>query len=306
MTSIPLPDLMTVLYVLIDDWYRETGQQHVPTKPGPPAALSVSEVLTILLTMDIVPFPSERGFLAFLRANYGSLFPRLPDQSQFNRQARMHRSLLEPLRLAFLDGMAIPQERQLILDTKPVPVIGYKRTKSRSDFAGSASYGYCASRNMHYFGYKLVMLTTVDGIPVVYDLVPANTDEREAAMSVLSRVRNCDIWADKGFIGDDWQADVAQQTGNRIWTPKRANQAQNPPAFDRLLGRVRERIEGTFNEIQNTGRNLERLLTKTVIGIATRVATKVTHLVLKYLLRKHYGIDILTFQVDNNHTANSH
>ncbi len=303
MTSISLPDLMTMLYVLIDDWYCDHRQRDGAMKPGPRPALAESEVLTILLAMDIVPFPSERGFLAFLRANYGSLFPHLPDQSQFNRQARMLRSLLEPLRLAFLDGMAIPQERQLILDTKPVPVIGYKRTKSRSDFVGSASYGYCASRNMHYFGYKLVMLTTVEGIPVVYDLVPANTDERAAAMSVLSRVQNCDIWADKGFIGDDWQVEVAEQTGNRVWTPKRANQAQNPAAFDRLLGRVRERIEGTFNEIQNTGRNLERLLTKTVIGIATRVATKVTHLVLKYLLRKHYGIDILTFQVDNKFTS---
>src|SRR5438552_3478877 len=86
-----------------------------------------------------------------------------------------------------------------------------------------------------------LMLTTLDGLPVVYDLVAANTDERQAAEVVLQRVRDCDILGDKGFLGDAWQADIRQRTGNRVWTTKRANQAlQNPPEFDRLLNRTRE------------------------------------------------------------------
>lgn len=301
MASIPLPDLLTVVYVLVDDWYQTHTLTPARTPPGRKPALSVSETVTILLAMDMVPFPSERGFLAFLRANYPTLFPQLPALSQFNRHARAVRGVLEQVRQTWLTHWAVADERQLILDTKPVPVVGYKRTKSRSDFAGSASYGYCASRKLHYFGYKLVLLTTLDGLPIAYDLVPAHTDEREAAMTVLRHVQHCDIWADKGFIGAEWHDDVAAQTGNRVWTPKRGNQVQNPPAFDHLLGHVRERIEGTFNEVQNTGRNLERMLTKTVIGLATRVATKITHHVLKYLLRDQYGIDILTFEVDHNH-----
>jgi hypothetical protein len=43
------------------------------------------------------------------------------------------------------------------LDTKAVPVIGYKRIKSHSDFTGNADYGRCVSRNPKYFGYILVM-----------------------------------------------------------------------------------------------------------------------------------------------------
>ena len=141
MASIPLPDLLTVVYVLVDDWY----QTHTPTRdrtpPGRKPALSVSETVTILLAMDMVPFPSERGFLAFLRANHPTLFPQLPVLSQFNRHARAVRGVLEQLRQTWLAHWAAAEERQLILDTKPVPVVGYKRTKSRSDFAGSASYG---------------------------------------------------------------------------------------------------------------------------------------------------------------------
>lgn len=54
---------------------------------------------------------------------------------------------------------------------------------------------------MVYFGYKLVAITTLGGIPVVYDLVLANTDERLAAESVMDYLSSSDIFADKGFIG---------------------------------------------------------------------------------------------------------
>ena len=74
----------------------------------------------------------------------------------------------------------------------------------------------------------------MEGIPVVYELVSANTDERLAAESVLYALRGCRIYADKGFIGADWQARIFRHTHNRIYTAKRANQAeQNPAAFDR-------------------------------------------------------------------------
>jgi hypothetical protein len=114
-----------------------------------------------------------------------------------------------------------------------------------------------------------VVITTLRGIPVVYELVPASTDERQAAETVLTRLSNCNIFGDKGFLGDEWQAQVYEQTGNRVWMVKRINQHdQNPSIFDQTLSRIRERIEGTFHEIQNTGRFLERLLAKTVVDSA--------------------------------------
>lgn len=202
-----------------------------------------------------------------IRANYLALFPKLLEDSQFNRRARRLSGLLEPLHRHWLDELEVSWERQFLLDTKPVLVVGYKRSKSHSEFMGSAEYGYCASRQWHYFGYKLVAVSTLDGVVVDYDLVPANTDERVAAETVLEAFCGCDIFADKGFLSETWQAEWQQIADNHVWTPKRENQAdQNPRGFDQLLNRVRERIEGVFNEVQNTGRQLERLLRKTVEG----------------------------------------
>lgn len=297
MTMVKATDLLTHIFVLVDDWYQRYGDRLRPRLPGPPCRFSESEMLTLLLAMDYFPYPGEQQFLGFIRANYLDLFPALLEQSQFNRRARRLAGLLEALRRYWLHHLDGVFETTLLLDTKPVPVVGYKRSKRQSDFEGSATYGYCASRQLNYFGYKLVMLTTLSGLPLVYDLVPANTDERAAAETVLSDIQGCTILTDKGFIGTDWQADIAKYTGNRIFTPMRENQhQQNPPAFDRLLCHFRERIEGVFNEIQNTGRHLERLLRKKVSGIQLQVAAKVASHTLRIVLRQSFAIDVLTFE----------
>lgn len=126
---------------------------------------------------------------------------------------------------------------------------------------------------------------------------PANTDEREAAEAVLQFVRGCNTLADKGFIGTDWQAEIARTTANRVFTAKRTNQSQQTPAaFERLLNHFRERIEGVFHEVQNTGRNLERLLRKKVEGLCVHVAAKMASHTLRILLRQRFGMDVLTFE----------
>jgi hypothetical protein len=296
MNSITFEDLCTIVYVLVDDWYLACGKKLLKGKRGQKPIFSDSEIIALLLLMDFVSYPGETQFLKFMRANYLTLFPNLLDQSQFNRRARSLRLLVEELRKHWASLLGITLQGTFILDTKPVPVLSYKRSKKHSDFAGSASYGYCASRKMKYFGYKLVMLSTLDGIPAVYELVPANTDERAGADTVLPYIRNCDILADKGFIGAEWQAEHLEKYGNRIWTPKRSNQnTQNAKAFDLWLNRHRERIEGVFNQLQNTGRNIEHLLRKTVTGLATHVIAKVTSLTLRILLLKHFNIDVQTF-----------
>ena len=296
MQSISIAELLLVIYVIVDDWYLLQGQILLKGKTGRKPEFTDSEVITLMLAQDFIPYPGENQFIGYMQANYPDLFPDLITQSQFNRRVRNLRLLVEALRRYWLQELGLLTQIDLLLDTKPVPVMGYKRSKRRSDFAGSADYGHCASRNMKYYGYKLVSLCTLEGIPVVYELVPANTDERLAAESVLYALRGCRIYADKGFIGENWQEKIYRHTRNRIYTTKRTNQAeQNPVSFDRWLNSIRERIEGVFNEIQNTGRNIERLLAKTVIGLTTRVIAKMTSHLLKFILRKSYSIDVQTF-----------
>ena len=233
-----------------------------------------------------------------MRANYRALFPQLPDQSPFHRRAQALRLLVEARRRVWRHQLAVTAETPFLLDTKPNPVVGSKRSKRRSACAGSANDSACVSRTMHYFGSTLVRMTTFYGLPAVDAFVPAHTDERAAAETVLGSLAGCTILADTGFISPSWHMQIVAQTGHQIGTVKRRNQQQqNPKAVDRWLNSVREWIKGAFNAMHNTGRHSERLLAKTVVGVSTRVIATMTSHALKHLLRHCFGIDVQTFEV---------
>jgi len=297
--SISIDELLLVVFCLVDAWYQRKGARLLGRTVGAKPTFSDSEMLTLMLAIDFFEFTSERRFVAFLRANYLALFPQLLDQSQYNRRARSLRYLLNALREDWAADLGVQFERHFLLDTTPVIAMGYRRDKRHSDFRGSAEYGYCAARQLHYFGYKLVMLTTLDGTPYAFELVPANTDERDAADEILDTLPpDSNAWSDKGFIDAEWQTDWAEHDVH-VWTTKRKNQkAQNPPAFDRLLNRVRARIEGAFDILKEGGRSVEHTLARTVDGLCTRVIAKIAGGILRLYLRRFFGIDVLTYTVN--------
>ena len=215
--------------MIVDDWYQRKGKRLLGRTVGQKPNFTDSEVLTLMLAIDFFEFSSERRYLAFVRANYLALFPHLLDQSQFNRRARGLKLLLNELSQELALELGVQFEQHFLLDTTPVMAVGYRRDKSHSDFLGSADYGYCAARRMKYYGYKLVMLTTLNGTPYSFELVPANTDERQAADEILDTLPpDRDVWSDKGFIDKEWQADYAR-LGIRVWTVKRKNQLEQIP-----------------------------------------------------------------------------
>ena len=110
MHSIDFPTLLTIMYVLVDDWYKLHAPRLLRGKAGQKPSFSDSELITLLLAQDFLPFPSETPFLAYIRANYLALFPRLCDQSQFNRRARHLRLLVEELRRVWLQELAATDE----------------------------------------------------------------------------------------------------------------------------------------------------------------------------------------------------
>jgi len=298
MVTISIEELFLVTFVLVDDWYEQKGKSWLGRTVGDKPTFSDSEMLTLMLALDFFEFNSERRYLAFLRSNYLALFPHLLDQSQFNRRARSLRYLINELRKEWATAVGVEWENHFLLDTTPVGVVGYRRDKSHSNFRGSAAYGYCAARRMNYFGYKLVMLTTLGGIAYSFELVPANTDEREAADEILDTLPfGSNVWSDKGFIGEDWQAQWRKQ-GVFVWTAKRENQKeQNPARFDQLLNQVRERIEGTFDILKEGGRSVEKTLAITLDGLCSRLIGKISGVTLRLFLRKIFGIDVLTYTV---------
>jgi hypothetical protein len=287
----------TIIFVIVDDWLKLYAHYYLSGKVGQKPIFTDSEVLTLMLLQEFMPFHSERRFLNFIKGNYHALFPKLIDQSQFNRRKRSLRLILNELRKELAKSLDTNLATLYVLDTAPVPVVGYKRPKNKSDFWGSAAYGYCVSKKMHYWGYKFVLLATEDGIPVAFELVPANTDERDAAEEVLSEANfGSIVLGDKGFIDSQRQEEWIKDFGVSVYTFRRTNQkVKNTYEIQQLLKEHLRQIETTLSSLKRV-EELEHHNAKTLLGLITRVITKVTAYILRHVLLRFHGIDILNFE----------
>lgn len=138
MNSIDFESLIITVFVLVDDWYQIEGKALKTLSPGAKAEMSDSEIMTLALVMDYLPFPGETQFIGFVRANYGQWFPNLLSQSQFNPLLRRLGQMLETLRRNWVQQLGGESADSFVIDTKPIPVMGYRRSKRHSDFYGSA------------------------------------------------------------------------------------------------------------------------------------------------------------------------
>lgn len=61
MPSIAMVDLLTIIYVLVDEWYQTKGQAMLKGKPGMKPGFSASEMLTLILVQDFIPYPGDNA-----------------------------------------------------------------------------------------------------------------------------------------------------------------------------------------------------------------------------------------------------
>jgi hypothetical protein len=71
----------------------------------------------------------------------------------------------------------------------PVPCGASRQTVKRSELAGWANYGYCAAQSRWYWGLKLYLITTAEGIPVAWYLADPGIGEWEVAADMLDAAR---------------------------------------------------------------------------------------------------------------------
>ncbi len=90
-TRILINDLLTIIFVIVCDWCQIEGKKMLKGKPSAKPKFADSEVITLMLAQEFIPFPSESKFIGYNRAIYLALFPRLLDQSQFNQRAQAFR-----------------------------------------------------------------------------------------------------------------------------------------------------------------------------------------------------------------------
>jgi hypothetical protein len=72
-----------------------------------------------------------------------------------------------------------------LIDSTPLPCGASRETAKRSDLAGQAGYGYSASHSRYFWGMRLYLVATAEGMPVMWCLANPKLDEREVMTALL-------------------------------------------------------------------------------------------------------------------------
>lgn len=228
--------------------------------------------------------PSDRQFLGVVSKVLPGWFPHLPSQSQYNRRLRRLAPALAAVQLRVAELIAVSDLR--IADGTLLGVANYPGCASHSEFAGSAAYGYCASKSQYVWGMRLVLVTDPAGLPVGYTLVAANEREYEPVRELTTAHPGCTLIADKGLWGRQYAETLALQDVT-IVTPERRRDADNAERERRLAG-LRLVIESTFSNLKRQMR-LEEHLAKTPAGLVQRIAQRLLALTIGMLLNAMTG-----------------
>jgi hypothetical protein len=207
------------MYVKIDDMLRDWPDL-APVRPaaGTPLTLSDAELLTMAVMSALLGFTSERRWLRYAGKELAGMFPRTIGQSGWNKRVRKAFFLfIRVIRMLAMDT-SLWSDDVWVVDSAPVQCGCSRETVKRSDAAGRAEYGYCASHSRYFRGLRLHLVCTLTGLPVMFAMAGAKADEREILLGMLEAARDVTaahpgqvIIGDKNYFGRAFEAELTER-----------------------------------------------------------------------------------------------
>lgn len=282
--------LVKLLFAIIDQF---CSQVEVRPRPGPEAVYSDNTILKIDMLMHLTGKRGETEILREIERHYRHHFEQLPGQPRLWHRIRQALPLIERFRCHLKAQLGIRYEELRILDSLPVPVATKHSRRGRGNGFDRADGGYCASKKLKYYGFKVGMLITSHGIPDVYDLFSARPHDVHLLHDLLDDSSQIIVFADKGFICDPDRDRLADEQAVILITYRKTNQkVQNTTLEKWALGQYRQLIETVFSQL--TGHlHLQDTGAKTDLGLIKRVAGIVTAFTLGIYLNALLGRHLL-------------
>jgi len=218
-----LDTLATALYARTDELLK-SAPERLPWRPAVGIAPRIcdAEVVTLAVLQAVLQallgYTSEARWLRFARAHLRHLFPYLPQQPGYNKRLRGLMGTLSWLTGALARDTSVWTDDVWVVDSTPVECARSRDTVRRSQLAGWAEYGYCASHSRYFWGLRL-----------------------HAARG--GRV----LIADKNYDGRDFEAALA---GAGIELLRRARQGEPARAGGQFFKPLRQTVESIFDTLK--------------------------------------------------------
>ncbi len=238
-------DHTVALYCIVDDLLKAVGHRDDRRRE-----MSDAEVVTAALVAAFNFGGNVERSRSFLRES--GLMPRMLSRSRLNR--RLHRvaglvnSLFHQLGLVLKEASV---STRYLLDSFPVAVCDNMRISRCRLVADQEFRGYIASKRRYFYGVRVQVVTTEEGVPVELAFLPgAASDVRALGVLPLALPAGGRLFMDSGYT--DYAAeDAALEVDGVEFAPSRKSNSKRGDDIWRGYYKqlMRKRIETVFGQI---------------------------------------------------------
>jgi len=238
-------DRTVAIYCFVDDLLK--AMQH---REDQRCEVTDAEVMTCALVTMLWfggNFESGRSFL-----HSSGMMPRMLSRSRLSR--RLHR-LADMVETLFHQlGQTLKElntESRYSLDSFPLAVCDNIRINRCRLASGEDYRGYVASKRRYFYGVRVQMMVTVEGIPVEFAIMPGKlSDVSGLAELAFALPAHSQVAADAAYTFYEWEDALLETDGiNLLVARKRNSKRRDVPCVHDYKQWLRRRIETVFGEI---------------------------------------------------------
>ena len=239
-----MEDFTIAIYCFVDDYLKNT---HL--KEGARRKLSDAQIITTALVA--ARFFAGNFVKARLYLKEVHQFD-FPDKSNFNRH--LHRLAPKISSLFFALGQTLKElnlSSQYMIDSFPVAVCRNIRIKRCKLLKGKAYRGRNMSKKEYFYGFKVQVITTLEGLPVEYFICAGSYHDITAFKSMnIDLPPQSELFADSAYTDyklEDYYKEL--ELIHLLAVRKSNSKRPDCPAMEFIKKYMRKRIETTFSEI---------------------------------------------------------
>jgi Transposase DDE domain len=267
-----LDDYMLNVFCLVDDQltalHLDNGRQR-----GFAPELSDSEVLTIELIGEFLGLDQDARLFWYFRQHHADAFPglRRVHRTTFVRQAANLWAVKQRLQ-QHLAGLLTADDPLWHVDSMPVHACPFARAPYCRRFAGAAAFGKDQVIRQTFYGFRLHLRTSREGIIEAAVLAPANVAETEAIWELMPPGGSAGI-GDRNYWSPSLMEELARG-GIRLLAPYKNKSRDPQPERSRLLQGLHWLIETVNGQL--AGRfHVKRTWAKDLWHLSSRVLRKI-------------------------------
>src|SRR5436309_14655752 len=161
------------VYCLVVEHYTVVAALFTLRRGGSQPALTDEEVITMEICGEFFKLHKDRDSFAYFHHHYRHFFHTLTDRTRFVRQAADLWQVKAAIQKRLVEVSQQAQAPIQPIDTLPLPVCTYTRAQRDKCFKFQADYGYCAAKQLSYYGFKLGLRVSLAGMITHYPLLSA-------------------------------------------------------------------------------------------------------------------------------------